>query len=86
MNEAYYYARRGFIAVSLEYRLDALSFFPEIGAIRDGVDDAKAAIRFLNKNAQRFGIDSNRIAVMVSPTQSPSTYAPFLVPNGLRAA
>jgi hypothetical protein len=86
VNEAYYYARRGFIAVSLEYRLDALSFFPEIGAIRDGVDDAKAAIRFLNKNAQRFGIDSNRIAVMVSPTQSPSTYAPFLVPNGLRAA
>ena len=70
MNEAYYYARRGFIAVSLDYRLDAMAFFPEIGAIRDAVDDAKAAIRFLNKNAQRFGIDSKRIALMVSAIHS----------------
>lgn len=55
-----YWAKRGMVAVSVDYRLKK----------RDGVKvpiecmkDAKAAIRFLRKNAEELKIDSDRIVV-----------------------
>ena len=39
--------RHGFVAVSIDYRLSATSFLPELAAIRDAVEDTKAAVRWL---------------------------------------
>ena len=51
-------AEKGFVAASIEYRLIGAASYEEI------IGDAKAAVRFLRANADRFGIDKNKIAVM----------------------
>jgi acetyl esterase/lipase len=63
VGEAERLVRRGFIAVSIEYRLAASSFLPELAAVRDAVQDAKAAVRWLVTNAEEYRIDPHRIAV-----------------------
>ena len=63
-DEARYFAQHGFAAVSIDYRLSATSFLPELAAIRDAIEDTKAAVRWLVEHSGQYGIDPDRIAVM----------------------
>ncbi len=51
------YAQGGYFAATIEYRLADVAPFPA------AVHDCKAAIRFLRANAQKLGIDPDRIGV-----------------------
>jgi acetyl esterase/lipase len=51
-------AERGYVAVSVEYRLSIEALYPS------AVYDLKAAIRWLRANSAKEGIDSTKIAVM----------------------
>ena len=51
-------AENGFVAASIEYRVIAAANYSEI------IGDAKAAVRFLRANADKFGIDKDKIAAM----------------------
>jgi acetyl esterase/lipase len=53
--QAAHMATRGFVGVSVEYRLSGEAKFPA------PVEDAKAAVRWLRANASELGIDPNRI-------------------------
>ncbi|CAN5543153.1 hypothetical protein BH10ACT1_BH10ACT1_18060 [soil metagenome] len=62
--------RRGFVAVSINYRLLATSSCDGgglttgcINAATGAIDDTQAAVRWLRANASRYRIDPNRIAV-----------------------
>lgn len=50
-------AQRGYTAATISYRLAPRHQFPA------PVEDAKAAVRFLRANADRFGVDKDRIGV-----------------------
>jgi acetyl esterase/lipase len=58
-------ARRGFVTASLSYRLrtEAQVTADPAGTIRDAVDDAKAAVRWMRANAATYRIDPTRIAI-----------------------
>ena len=56
-NQAIWLSRRGYAAAAIEYRLSGEAQFPA------AIYDCKAAIRWLRKNADKFGYDVNRIAV-----------------------
>lgn len=56
--ELMYFARRGFIIASAEYRTSNKAIFPA------GVIDVKSAIRYLKVHAEQFCIDPNRIILM----------------------
>jgi acetyl esterase/lipase len=58
INEAEYYAMAGFVGVSINYRLSGVAIFPA------GVQDCKAAIRWLRANAAEYRIDADRIGVI----------------------
>ena len=49
------FAKNGFVAATIEYRLAPANPFPA------AVEDVKCAVRFLRANAARYGIDSGRI-------------------------
>lgn len=51
-------ARAGYVVASIDYRVVPMVTFPGI------LEDAKTAVRYLRKNAAKFGIDPSRIAVM----------------------
>ncbi|RZJ77987.1 MAG: alpha/beta hydrolase, partial [Chryseobacterium sp.] len=51
-------AQNGFVAVSAEYRLSLEALYPA------AVYDLKACIRWMKTNADKFGIDTNHIAVL----------------------
>lgn len=51
-------AERGYVAATVSYRLAPRHQFPA------PVEDVKAAVRFLRANADRFGIDPDRIGAM----------------------
>lgn len=51
-------AERGYVAATVSYRLAPRHQFPA------AVEDVKAAVRFLRANAERFGIDTERIGAM----------------------
>ena len=53
-----YYAERGFVVASVEYRLSHEATFPA------PLEDVKTAIRFLRTHAEVFGIDPKKIAIM----------------------
>jgi dienelactone hydrolase len=53
-----YIASRGYVTVAITHR------FASEAKSRAQLQDTKTAVRFLRANAQRFGIDPNRIAVM----------------------
>ncbi len=53
-----YYAERGFVVASVEYRLSHEATFPA------PLEDVKTAIRFLRTHAEVFGIDPRKIAIM----------------------
>ena len=63
MDEARYFAQHSYVAVSIDYRLSATSFLPELAAVRDAVEDTKAAVRWLKEHSAEYGIDVDRIAV-----------------------
>jgi acetyl esterase/lipase len=50
-------ARQGFVVAAVEYRLSGEAPFPAAAL------DIKAAVRFLRKNAEEFGVDPDRIGV-----------------------
>jgi acetyl esterase/lipase len=52
------FARRGYVAVAAQYRLAAQAKWPS------QIDDVKAAIRWVRGNANRLGIDPQRIAIV----------------------
>jgi acetyl esterase/lipase len=58
LNLRTYVAESGFVVASIEYRTT------RNGAnYRDGIADVKSAVRYLRKNAARFGIDSSIVAI-----------------------
>lgn len=57
-NKIVSFAKRGYVAASLMYRLAPEHKFPA------QVEDVKAAVRFLKANAQQFGINPNQIIAM----------------------
>ncbi|HNX94291.1 MAG TPA: alpha/beta hydrolase [Holophaga sp.] len=52
-----YLAKAGYVVASIEYRV-----VPQ-GLYSDAVGDVKSAIRFLRANADRYGIDTSKVAV-----------------------
>ncbi len=61
------YARRGFVGVSIDYRLisvGTLSAIGEVGAAQNALPDVQQAVRFLKANASIYGIDPTRIALL----------------------
>lgn len=52
---AKYFAERGYVAVSISYRLSGEAPFPA------QIQDCKAAVRWLRANAERYGINPDRI-------------------------
>lgn len=60
-------AKRGYVAVSIDYRLATVDIQSDlaayIGAMYDAKHDAQAAVRWLRKNAAAYGIDPDRIGM-----------------------
>lgn len=54
---AMYFAQRGYFIASIQYRLSGEAPYPA------AVHDVKAAVRFVRDEADRLGVDANRIAV-----------------------
>jgi acetyl esterase/lipase len=55
--ECVYYASKGFVAVSADYRINYLNQTSPF----ESVEDAKDALRWIRKNADKWDIDPNRI-------------------------
>ena len=53
----YYFADRGYTAVSIDYRLSDEAKFPA------AIEDCKCAVRWMRANAPKYGIDPDKIAV-----------------------
>jgi acetyl esterase/lipase len=60
LQQAVSYAREGFVAVSIDYRLSGVAKFPA------GVHDCKAAIRWVRANAKKYLINPDQIGVVGS--------------------
>lgn len=58
ITEQAYYASHGYVVASIDYTTLNFDSFPA------QIEDVKCAIRFLRKNAAKFGIDPDRIALM----------------------
>ncbi len=56
--QARYFASRGMVAISADYRIRTR----DNSKVTDSVSDARSAIRWVRANAKRLGIDPNRIA------------------------
>jgi acetyl esterase/lipase len=67
VDEATTFAKKGYVSVSIPYRLSTNGCAPPSGecieAIIDAREDAQAAVRFLRANAATYGIDPTRIAI-----------------------
>jgi len=57
-DQARYFAKRGMIAITADYRVKSRHGVQVVECVKD----AKAAIAWVRENAERLGIDSNRIA------------------------
>jgi len=55
--DAVFYARNGFVGISITHRTSDVAVFPA------AVHDCKTAIRWVRKNAQKYNIDPERIGV-----------------------
>lgn len=66
------FTKKGYVAVSIDYRLglNAFSAASAERAVYRGVQDTKAAIRFLKENYATYGIDTTRIFAMGSSAGS----------------
>lgn len=56
--EMTYFANHGYLVATIGYTVSSEGTFPE------AIEDVKSAIRFLRKNADKFGADPNRIALI----------------------
>lgn len=56
-NQSKYFASRGLVAISVQYRTEKQHGTTPIACVKDG----KSAMRFIKKNASKYGIDPNRI-------------------------
>lgn len=69
VEEANYFARKGYVSVSIEYRLAEGGCTGQvpvtvcITAIQHAREDAQTAVRFLRAEADRYDIDPTRIAI-----------------------
>src|SRR6185437_9827235 len=69
VDEANTFAKQGFINISIKYRLEpggCSAANPTSGcvvAIREAMQDAQTAVRFLRTHAQKYGVDGKRIAI-----------------------
>lgn len=67
VDQAKVFAKKGFVNVSIDYRLSPQGCVPFgsqcIDAINQAYHDAQAAVRWLRANATTYGIDTDRIAV-----------------------
>jgi para-nitrobenzyl esterase len=69
VEEARYFARKGYVSVSIDYRLadggctGAAPLQVCLTAIAHAREDAETAVRFLRANAATYGIDPTRIAI-----------------------
>jgi acetyl esterase len=57
---ARYFASRGMVAFCVEYRLTSMTGV----TVADCIEDCASAMRYIRLNAERFGVDPNRIAVL----------------------
>jgi acetyl esterase/lipase len=58
-DQARHFAKRGMIAITADYRVKSRHGVKAVECVKD----AKAAVAWVRENAQRFGIDPNKIAV-----------------------
>ena len=58
-----YFASRGAVAFSINYRLVKKKGLEAFDAVGDCLTDCKSAIRYIRANADTFGVDPERIAV-----------------------
>jgi acetyl esterase/lipase len=72
---AAYFATRGLVAASAEYRIESIHHTPPPAC----AEDAKSAVRWLRMNASRLGIDENR--VIAGGGSSGATIAAFAAYN-----
>jgi carboxylesterase type B len=67
VEQANLFARKGYVNVSIDYRLWPGGCFPVtaqcVRAIVDAKHDAQAAVRFLRAHADEYGVDVDRIAI-----------------------
>jgi acetyl esterase/lipase len=54
-------AQRGYVGVTIDYRLEKVEEMDKVRAVRNGALDAIAAVRWLQANAARYRIDPTRI-------------------------
>ncbi len=61
-------ARRGYVTASIDYRMgmNPLSAASSTRAVYRGIQDGRAAIRFLKENADVYGIDTNNVYLLGS--------------------
>jgi acetyl esterase/lipase len=66
VEQANLFARKGYVVVSISYRLYGPGCFPVtqgcLDAIIDAKEDAQAAVRFLRANADTYDVDPTRLA------------------------
>jgi predicted esterase len=66
-SDAMEFARRGFVAASIDYRLISVAKLGQIGqfaAAQNALIDAQQAVRWLKANAVTYGIDATRVAAI----------------------
>ena len=69
VDEAQTFSKKGYVNASIDYRLDAQGCSAAvptqrcIDAIRQAMEDAQTAVRFLKAHAADYGIDTTRIAI-----------------------
>lgn len=81
-HEAVHMAKHGFVVFNIEYRTDRRQLLPQLGDVRNAIHDAKAAIRFVRRFADRFGVDTSRIATWGSSAGAIISASQELVDEG----
>eukprot|EP00930_Biecheleria_cincta_P056710 TRINITY_DN42783_c0_g1_i1.p1 TRINITY_DN42783_c0_g1~~TRINITY_DN42783_c0_g1_i1.p1 ORF type:complete len:487 (+),score=40.16 TRINITY_DN42783_c0_g1_i1:28-1461(+) len=80
--EAVHLAKHGFVVFNIDYRVDGRQLLPQLGRVRNAVHDAKAAIRFVRRFADRFDVDASRIATWGSSAGAIISASQELVDEG----
>jgi acetyl esterase/lipase len=69
VDESNIFASRGYVNFSIDYRLEpggctgSVPVSVCLGAIREALEDAQTAVRFVRTHAATYGVDPNRIAI-----------------------
>lgn len=81
-HEAVHMAKHGFVVFNIEYRTERRQLLPQLGDVRNAVHDVKAAIRFVRRFADRYGVDTSRIATLGSSAGAIISVSQELVDEG----